>query len=123
MKKILMTWAAVLCCSMTMTVFTACTIDNVDNPVNPTVDPEEKLADATILWYGCGGGNVDAAILDDFRKFYKAKPESFDRVNVVAQYKTSLTPTDYSQVDYETVKQWAEETSKLMSEEEMENMD
>ena len=108
---------------MTMTVFTACSIDKVDNPVNPTVDPEEELADATILWYGCGGGNVDAGILDDFHKFYKAKPESFDRVNVVAQYKTSLNPVDYSQVDYETVKQWAEETSKLMSEEEMENMD
>ena len=107
---------------MTMTVFTACSIDKVDNPVNPTVDPEEELADATILWYGCGGGNVDAAILDDFHKFYKAKPESFDRVNVVAQYKTSLNPTVYKKVDYETVVQWAEEMSKLKSEEEMENM-
>lgn len=120
MKKILV---AVICCAMTMMVFTACTIDNVDNPVNPTVDPEEKLADATILWYGCGGGNVDAAILDDFHKFYKAKPESFDRVNVVAQYKTSLNPTVYKAIDYETIVQWAEEMSKLKSEEEMENMD
>ena len=122
MKKILMTLAAVLCCWVTTTMFTACNIDNVDNPVNPTVDPEEELADATILWYGCGGGNVDAAILDDFHKFYKAKPESFDRVNVVAQYKTSLYPTAYSQYDYETIVQWADETSKLISEEEMENM-
>ena len=122
MRKILMALAAVLCCAMTTIVFTACS-DNEDNPVNPTVDPEEELADATILWYGCGGGNVDAAILDDFRKFYKAKPESFDRVNVVAQYKTSLTPTAYSQVDYETVVQWADETSKFMSEEDMENQD
>ena len=120
MKKILV---AVICCAMTMMVFTACTIDNVDNPVNPTVDPEEKLADATILWYGCGGGNVDAAILDDFHKFYKAKPESFDRVNVVAQYKTSLNPTVYKAIDYKTIVQWAEEMSKLKSEEEMENMD
>jgi hypothetical protein len=122
MKKIMMTLAAVLCCTMISAVFTACNIDNVDNPVNPTVDPEEELADATILWYGCGGGNVDAAILDDFHKFYKAKPESFDRVNVVAQYKTSLYPTAYSQYDYETIVQWADETSKLISEEEMENM-
>ena len=122
MRKILMTLAAVLCCWVTTTMFTACNIDNVDNPVNPTVDPEEELADATILWYGCGGGNVDAAILDDFHKFYKAKPESFDRVNVVAQYKTSLYPTAYSQYDYETIVQWADETSKLISEEEMENL-
>jgi len=122
MKKILMTLAAVLCCWVTTTMFTACNIDNVDNPVNPTIDPEEELADATILWYGCGGGNVDAAILEDFHKFYKAKPESFDRVNVVAQYKTSLNPTVYNQIDYETVVQWADYTSKLMSEEEMENM-
>jgi len=122
-KKIMMTLAAVLCCWVTMTMFTACDINNVDNPVNPTVDPEEELADATILWYGCGGGNVDASILDDFHKFYKAKPESFDRVNVVAQYKTSLNPTAYNKNDYETVVQWADDTSKLMSEEEMENMD
>ena len=122
MKKILMATAAITLMTMT-TVFTACSIDKVDNPVNPTVDPEEELADATILWYGCGGGNVDAAILDDFHKFYKAKPESFDRVNVVAQYKTSLYPTVYSKIDYETVVQWADETSKLMSEEEMENLD
>ena len=123
MKKILTTLAVVLCCAMTMAVFTACTIDKVDNPVNPTVDPEEELADATILWYGTGGGNVDADILEDFHRFYKAKPESFDRVNVVAQYKTSLNPTVYNQIDYETVVQWADYTSKLMSEEEMENVD
>ena len=31
-----MTFAAVLCCAMTMTVFTACVNDGVDNPVHPT---------------------------------------------------------------------------------------
>ena len=35
MKKILMTLAAVLCCAMTMTVLTACSNDNDDNPVTP----------------------------------------------------------------------------------------
>ena len=122
MKKFFMLLAVVLCCATTMTIFTACSIDKADNPVNPAVEPEEELAEATILWYGCGGGNVDAAILDDFHKFYKAKPESFDRVNVVAQYKTSLNPTVYKKIDYETVVQWADEMSKLKSEEEMENM-
>ena len=32
----MMTLAAVLCCAMTMAVFTACTSDNDDNPANPT---------------------------------------------------------------------------------------
>ena len=122
MKRTIMTLAAVLSCAMIMTVFTACTNDNYDNPVAPP-EPEKELADATILWYGCGGGNVDAAILDDFHKFYKAKPESFDHVNVVAQYKTSLNPTAYDKVDYETIVKWADETSKFMSEDEMEDMD
>ena len=36
MKKYLMKLAAVLCCVMTMTVFTACVNDGVDNPVHPT---------------------------------------------------------------------------------------
>ena len=119
MKKYLMTLAAVLCSMISTTVLTSCAVN--DNPGSPTTEPEE-LAEATILWYGCGGGNVDAGILDDFRKFYKAKPESFDHVNVVAQYKTSLIPTEYSKVDYETIVQWADDKSKLMSEEEMENL-
>ena len=89
MKKILMTWAAVLCCAMTMTVFTACT-DNDDNPVTPP-EPEKELAECTIMWYGSGGGNVDSKILNNFRQFYRAKPETFDHVNIVAQYKVSAT--------------------------------
>ena len=36
MRKILMTFAAALCCAMTMAVLTACVNDSVDNPVNPT---------------------------------------------------------------------------------------
>ena len=34
MRKIMMTLAAVLCCVMTMAVFSACTSDNDDNPVS-----------------------------------------------------------------------------------------
>ena len=89
MKKIVMTWAAVLCCAMTMTVFTACT-DNDDNPATPP-EPEKELAECTIMWYGSGGGNVDSKILNNFRQFYRAKPETFDHVNIVAQYKVSAT--------------------------------
>ena len=81
MKKYLMTIAAVLSCTVTMTVsMTSCTNDIGDNPViNPEpIDQDvDDLADATIMWYGHGGGNVDGAIFEDFRQFYKAKPESF----------------------------------------------
>ncbi len=65
-----------------------------DNPVadNPTV---EDLAEATVIWYGTGGGNVDAAIMNNFRQFYRAQPGSYDRVNIVAQYKVSAKPTIY----------------------------
>ena len=74
---------------MTMTVFTACT-DNDDNPVTPP-EPEKELAECTIMWYGSGGGNVDSKILNNFRQFYRAKPETYDHVNIVAQYKVSAT--------------------------------
>ena len=42
MKKYLMKPAAVLCCVMTMAVFTACVNDSVDNPVIGPVIPEVK---------------------------------------------------------------------------------
>ena len=42
-KKYLMKLAAVLCCAMTMAVFTACTSDNDDNPANPTPGVDSKI--------------------------------------------------------------------------------
>ena len=87
MKKYLMTLAAVLCCTMTVSVLTSCTGNINDNPMT---EPE-KMAETTIMWYGTGSGNCDADILNNFRQFYKAKSESFDHVNIVAQYKASAT--------------------------------
>ena len=82
-----MTLAAVLCCAMTTTVFTACSIDKVDNPVTP---PEpEQLAEYTILYYAHGGGNLDDFILSMIADFYKASPDAYKKVNVVVQYKFS----------------------------------
>ena len=75
MKKILMTLAAVLCCAMTMPVLTSCSIE--DNPASNPV--QEDLAEATIMWYGCGGHNVDAAILQNFRTFYQAQTKNYER--------------------------------------------
>ncbi len=120
MKKYFATLAAVLSCTMTMTVFTACTNDNGDNPVTP-IEPE-ALAECTIMWYGTGGGNVDPYILTDFRQFYDARPESFDRVNIVAQYKTSLNPSVYRGMTDEEVSQKAEELAAGKTVDELEAM-
>ena len=85
-----MTLAAVLCCTMAVPVLTSCSVEE-----NPAPNPEPKeLADATIIWYGTGAGNVDHQIMNNFRQFYKAKPETFDHVNIVAQYKVSATLRD-----------------------------
>ena len=115
MKKILIAVAA-LCC-MTMTALTSCTVD--DTPA-PSPEPE-KLADATIIWYGCGAGNVDQKIMNNFRQFYSAKPETFDHVNIVAQYKVSAT--FYSKLDERTLKLMEEDLKDLekMTDEELED--
>ena len=103
MKKILMTLAVVFCSTMIMMVQTACT--NEDNPVPPSPEPED-LADATILWYGTGAGDIDGQIMMNFRQFYDAKPESFDRVNIVAQYKASASLfRRYDEEDIEDIKE------------------
>ena len=84
-----MTLVAILCCAIAIPMLTSCTSDNDDNPApNPVQD---NLADATIIWYGTGSGNVDADIMNNFRQFYRAKSETFDHVNIVAQYKASAT--------------------------------
>ena len=121
MKKILMTLATVLCCAMTTTVFTSCASDDKTAAMTPD-DQSKQPAEATILWYGVGGGNVDAAILDMFRQVYKAKPESFDHVNVIAQYKASQNPTAYNGHSYETIVSKIDPMAASMTEEEIENL-
>ena len=87
MKKILMTLAAVLCCAMTTTTLTSCSIE--DNPVsNPVAEPDNR-AEATIMYYGNGGGNVDLALLASLCSCHKADPKSFEKVNFVSQFKFS----------------------------------
>ena len=86
MKKILMTLAAVLCCAMTTTVFTACS-DITDNPA-PTPE-QESLAEYTIMYYTGGAADIDPYMITLLNNFYKANPEAYKRVNVVIQYKYS----------------------------------
>ena len=44
MKKFFMTLAAVLCCTLTMTVFTACTDDNDNSVQQPETNPDDQTA-------------------------------------------------------------------------------
>ena len=81
-----MTFAAVLCCAMTTTVFTACS----DITDNPAPQPEqESLAEYTIMCYTGGAADIDVSMLTLLNNFYQANPEAYKRVNVVIQYKYS----------------------------------
>ena len=83
-----MTLAAVLCCAMTMTVFTACS----ENSDNPAPQPEsEQLAEYTILYYAHGGGDLDKYALQMIADFYKANPDAYKKVNVLCST-NSRTP-------------------------------
>ena len=115
MKKNLLTHAAVLCCAITAMVMTSCS-SNYDNPV----PPPEQLAEATIIWYGAGGGNVDGGVLENFRTFYKAQAGNYGRVNVVAQYKTSYEPLEYEGKTDEQIAQEANRKMEEMTEEQIE---
>ena len=92
-----------------------------DYPVSSPDDPSvENLADATIIWYGVGGANADASILENFRQFYTAQPGSYDRVNIVAQYKTSFKPNIYYDKSDEEMAREGEERAAVMTDEEIE---
>ena len=75
--------------AMVMLMLTSCSIN--DNPVtNP--DPQPKpLSEYTIMYYGNGGANVDRFLLPIISDLYKASPDAYKKVNVVAQYKFSTT--------------------------------
>ena len=66
----------------------SCT-DTVDNPVTNPDEPQQQLADYTIIWYGHGGGNLDLSLTDNMMQFYMADADSYDNVKIAAQYKYS----------------------------------
>lgn len=85
--------AAAFCCMTILVTMTSCT-DTEDNPVVPTPTPDEEpdpsqLSDYTILFYGHGGGNLDGLLLNNIKQFYQGKPESYEHVRIVSQYKYS----------------------------------
>lgn len=69
---------------------TSCS-DKDGNEASPDDTTTGQLADVTIIYYGCGGGNLDGMNINNMREFYRAKPESFKNVKVVMQYKFSKT--------------------------------
>ena len=79
MKKYLMTLAAVVCCTMTTAVFTACK-DQIDNPTVPVEEPEavdngkwnvtEEIMDKSVrpgddFFMYCTGGYWNNTVVDD----------------------------------------------------------
>lgn len=80
-------FAAILSCGL---MLTACFRD--DNAVNANSTFPEK--DVTIIYYGNGGGNLDASILWNMCQMYEADESSYDKVNIVVQYKHSQNIED-----------------------------
>ena len=68
MKRTTRLWMLATCLAMVQGL-SSCS--EKDSPVDSST---ENLADATIIWYGVGGGNTDKTILENFRQFYTAQP-------------------------------------------------
>lgn len=79
--------AATLICGAS--VFTSCSSDNDDNPVINPDEPQQQLADYTIIFYGHGGSNLDAFLMDNIAQFFKADADHRRNVSICAQYKFS----------------------------------
>ena len=84
-KKHLLPLAAALCCTFTMAVTTACV--NEDNSAGANTPYGQS--EYTIMLYGFGGRNLDIGIFGNIMDFYKAKPESYGKVQIACQYKYS----------------------------------
>ncbi len=69
-------------------VFTSCSSDD-DNPVINPDEPQQPLADYTIIYYGHGGGNLDLYLLKNIGQFFQSDTESRKNVSICVQYKFS----------------------------------
>lgn len=73
------------------------TPDNPDNPSNPSnpdkPSPSEptvlEKSEYTIIYYGHGGGDLDASILNNINDLYLANKNSYSKVHAAVQYKFS----------------------------------
>lgn len=85
-KNLLWMMAAILTCGL---MLTACSKSD-DAPAddgNKTTPAAEK--DITIIYYGNGGANLDHFILYNMYQMYTADASSYDKMNIVVQYKNS----------------------------------
>ena len=77
---------AILTCGI---MLTACSKEDnaiADNGNPPAPAAEKEL---TIIYYGNGGSNLDDYILQNICQMYEADASSYDKVNIVVQYKMS----------------------------------
>ncbi|MBP1542267.1 MAG: hypothetical protein ILA25_08915 [Prevotella sp.] len=79
--------AATLICGAS--VFTSCSSDNDDNPATNPDEPQQQLADYTIIYYGHGGGNLDIWLMRNIGQFFQSDTESRKNVSICAQFKFS----------------------------------
>ena len=79
--------AATLICGAS--VFTSCSSDNDDNPATNPDEPQQQLADYTIIYYGHGGGNLDIWLMRNIGQFFQSDTESRKNVSICAEYKFS----------------------------------
>lgn len=84
--------AAILTCGL---MLTACSKDDNATGNDYVIKPETPVEkDFTIIYYGNGGGNLDASILWNMCQMYEADESSYDKVNIVVQYKHSQNIED-----------------------------
>ena len=79
-------WAAILVCGFS---FTSCASDDNNDPVINPDEPQQQLADYTIIYYGHCGGDFDYWLLRNIRQFYLSDTVSRCNVNICVQYKFS----------------------------------
>ena len=59
----------------------SCSVSETDNPVITPDEPQQQLADYTIMWYGHGGGNLDFFLMQNVAQLYMADEESYTGYN------------------------------------------
>ena len=84
-----LTWMLAAILISGASVFISCSSDSDDNPVINPDEPQQQLADYTIIFYGHGGGNLDFWLLQNIEQFYQSDPKSRKNVSICAQYKFS----------------------------------
>ena len=102
MKKIMMTLAAVLCCAMLTTVFTACSKDNDENTTQP---PQETATpDKAVMTCTLSVSPETTTAFDVKVKYYDAEGNKHEEI---------ATWTD-AKKDGKDVKQWVKNVSKKL---------